>query len=151
MRVSQAFPSKYVKAADLQDRAHLLTIRAVTMEDVGGDDAKPVVYFQGTDKGVVLNRTNAETIAVCYTDETDNWVGKQIEVYPDTTHFQGKLVACIRVRRPMPPAQAGGQSPFGQVDQRLSTPLPPPNAAPADPGPAGPDSYGHDLSDEIPF
>lgn len=136
MRVSQAFPSKYVKAADLQDRAHLLTIRAVTMEDVGGGDTKPVLYFQNAEKGVVLNRTNAETIAFCYTDETDNWIGKQIEVYPDTTHFQGKLVPCVRVRRPMPPAQ-NGQA-FGASA--------PPSAPVGDPGPA------HEgLDDDIPW
>jgi len=147
MRISQAFPSKYIKAGDLEDRAHIVTIERVEMTDVGQEGApeiKPVVYFAGKEKGIVLNRTNADTIAFLYGDETEAWRGKQIEVYPDTTHFQGRVMPCIRMRRPMPPAQPS------QPDQRLSTPLPPPNAAPGDPGPSSSGPSG-DLNDEIPW
>ena len=68
MRVSQAFPSNYLKAADLQGRNVPVTMNRVEMEDIGGDH-KPVVYFNGKDKGVVLNKTNANNIAQLYGDD----------------------------------------------------------------------------------
>jgi hypothetical protein len=139
MRISQAFPSKYITAGDLQDRAHVLTVSRVEMADIGKENQqehKPVVFFQGKEKGMVLNKTNAETLAYVYTDETDNWIGKPVEVYPDTVMFQGKVVPCIRVRKPVQAAPAASsqmhrdhQAPLDQVP--LSSP--------------------HDLDDDIPF
>lgn len=130
MKMSQAFPSKYLKAADLNDQAHLLTMREVAMEKISETDQKPVLYFQGADKGIVLNRTNADTIALAYGDDSDGWIGKPIEVFPSTVMFNNAVVPCIRVRKPMTQAQA----PLGGAA---------PNTESGDPG-AG-------LDDEIPF
>lgn len=110
MKINQAFPSKYIKAADLGGKEHTLTIAKVQIEDVGGqnnEEDRPVMYFAGRQKGVVLNRTNATAIAHRYGDDTDEWVNKPVTVYPDTTMFQGKMVDCIRMRVPAPPAEAG--------------------------------------------
>ena len=85
------------------------------MESVGQDshDTKPVLHFQGAQKGMVLNKTNANVITILYGDETDNWIGKQIELYPTQTDFRGEIVDCIRCRAPgqvgalgTPPVQA---------------------------------------------
>ena len=62
MLVSQAFPSEYLKAADLKGRNVRVVIERVEMRDIG-DDHKPVVFFQGHDKGCVLNKTNSNNIA----------------------------------------------------------------------------------------
>lgn len=100
-RVSEAFPSKYISAPDLNGQSCVLTIDAVKSEGVGTPpEMLPVAYFQGTQKGLVLNVTNANTIALHHGDEMDNWGGKQIEIYPTTTPFAGKIVDCIRVRAP---------------------------------------------------
>ena len=50
-----------------------------------------------------VSKTNAQTIADAYGDDTEAWQGKDLEVYPDRTSFQGKLVDCIRVRILVPP------------------------------------------------
>lgn len=108
MRVGAAFPSKYLKVADLNGKPVTATIKNVEIEDVG-DDEKPVVYFRegGGKKGLVLNRVNAETITeVCGTDEMDDWPGHRIVLYPDKTSFQGKRVDCIRVREAAKAASA---------------------------------------------
>ena len=97
MKMSAAFPSKYLKASDLQGRAVKLVIKGVELEEVG-DGHKPVVYFEGKEKGVVLNKTNGSMIASLYGDDTDMWAGKEIEVFPDKTPFQGQIVDCLRVR-----------------------------------------------------
>jgi hypothetical protein len=99
MRISSAFPSEYLKAADLQGRNISVTISHVEMRDVG-DDNKPVLFFQGKDKGVVLNKTNANNIAIAYGDDTEEWVGKEVVLYEAMVDFQGRSVAAIRIRPP---------------------------------------------------
>lgn|SRR5262249_35173559 len=64
MRISQTFASKYMKAADLDGGDMLATIDRVVEEEVGKDkQSKPVLYLNGQQKGIVLNRTNAERLA----------------------------------------------------------------------------------------
>ena len=101
MRMSQAFPSAYIKAVDLfdaqnQPRRVKLKINRVEMEDVG-DDNKPVVQFIGSDKKLVLNKTNTREIVEAYGDESDEWHGKIIEVYPARVEYAGKKMWGIRV------------------------------------------------------
>lgn len=105
MDINSVFPSKYLKASDLQGQDATVTISHVAIEDVGGDDRKPVVYFTGKDKGIVLNKTNAAAIQNLYGADTDNWTGKRIILFPTQTDFQGKPTACIRVRLNAPPAE----------------------------------------------
>ena len=100
MNINLAFPSAYLKAADLQGRRVGVTIEKVVMEDIGGDQ-KPVVRFRGKDRGIVLNKTNAAMIAeITGTEETDEWKGAAVVLYPTKTDFQGKRVDCIRVDYP---------------------------------------------------
>jgi hypothetical protein len=97
MRVSEAFPSEFLKAADLRDRNIIVVIDHVEMKDIGGDH-KPILFFQGKDRGLVLNKTNANNIAAAHGDDTDDWTGKEIVLFPAMTDYQGKTVPCIRVR-----------------------------------------------------
>lgn len=100
MNISSAFPSTYLKAADLQGKRVTVTIDKVVMEDIGGEH-KPILKFQGKDRGVVLNRTNANMIAeITGSEETGDWQGARIVLYPTKTDFQGKRVDCIRVDYP---------------------------------------------------
>ncbi len=101
MKISAAFPSNYIKASDLNGKPWDMKIRAVAMEDLGqGNDkeSKPVLYFDSAQKGLVLNKTNANTIVNSYGDDTGNWTGKDIQVFPTTTEFKGETVDAIRVR-----------------------------------------------------
>ena len=127
MDINAAFPSNWLKAADLQGREVQVVIKEVVSEDIG-DGHKPVVYFQKGTKGLVLNKTNALAIADVYGSDTDNWTGATVTVYPDKTTFQGRRVDCLRVRctRAAPPTRE-------QLRPSLPT--------------TGPD----DLDDSIPF
>jgi len=110
MRIGQAFPSSYLKKEDVGNGVNL-TIKDVKVEDVGGNkdpaDQKPVIYFHESDRGMTCNKTNAEIITqIMGTDDTDQWIGKQICLYDDPTiFFGGKITGGIRVR----PVQLGQQ------------------------------------------
>lgn len=133
MKMSEAFPSKYLKAEDLKGQRIPVTISHVSMEDVGDDNAaqKPVLYFQGSQKGMVLNKTNANQLVYLYGDDTDGWPGKQVELFTMMVEYQGRSVPGLRIAPPpgqrieqgtMPdgrptlpntPGQAIGEDPFG--------------------------------------
>ena len=99
MRISSAFPSEFLKAADLDGRSVKVIMDRVEMRDIGGDH-KPILFFQGKEKGMVLNKTNANNIAGVYGDDTNDWTGKELVLFEAMVDFQGKTVAAIRVRTP---------------------------------------------------
>jgi hypothetical protein len=126
LNIQTAFPSQFLRAADLDGKPVNLTIEKVVMEEVGqGADAdtKPCVYFtdspykykNGT-KGWILNVTNSKMIAAYYGDDTDNWIGKPVQVYPDKVQFGANIVDAIRVRivasSPPAPVPEDDGSPF---------------------------------------
>lgn len=104
MNINQAFPSKYLRAADIGDAQPVVTIEKVLMEEVGQGERKelkPVVYFAGKSKGLVLNKTNATMISrVAASDDTDDWKGVQIKLIAAEVEFQGELTMALRVREP---------------------------------------------------
>ena len=119
MHFELMYPSRYLKVADLRERDVTLTIdptRKIRREELTGQngkkDKKPILYFAECrekaaksgeeEKRMVLNITNARTIATLYNEpEMDNWGGFRITLYPG--QHNGK--PCIRVRDTMP-AQA---------------------------------------------
>ena len=115
MNINSAFPSNYLKASDLGESQPIVTIDRVEIEPVGRDkEMKPVVYFQGKTKGIVLNKTNAKKIAeLASSPNTEDWRGVQIKLYATEVEFGGEHVEAIRVkaatngaaRRPAPVAQ----------------------------------------------
>lgn len=133
MRVSDAFPSNYLKASDLQGRAVTVKMDRASMETLGNDE-KLVLYFIGKEKGMVLNKTNANNIAFIYGDDTDLWHGQEITLFEAMVDFQGKTVPAIRVRGPQ--RRAAQQSHQAPPQQRQ-------------PEMAG--AGNADMNDEIPF
>ncbi len=111
MKLGDLFPSRFLKAADLQGREVPVTISHVGAEQLEGQhgkETKGVVYFRVHSKGLVLNQVNATTIAEAYGDETDNWGNKHLVLYPTRTQFGAKMVDCIRIRIP---GQSGRAAP----------------------------------------
>jgi len=96
MDYKKVFTSQYFKADDLNGRTATYTVTNCTVETVG-DDEKLVLKFSGTARPLVLNRTNATTMAELHGSETDGWEGKQIKLVPATTQYQGKTVKCTRI------------------------------------------------------
>lgn len=108
MNIDKAFPSNYLKASDLGDAQPIVTIDRVEVEAIGRDkELKPVLYFVGKEKGVVLNKTNSNKIVgLLGSKDTDEWIGCKIRLYATETEFGGETVECIRVK-----AAGGAQKP----------------------------------------
>jgi len=108
--VNDYFPSKWLKAADLKGKEPVVIIREIAYEPVGQKrEMKPVVYFRGQEKGLVLNRTNANRIIqIAGSADTDEWVGVSIKLYATEVEFQGQLMDGLRVK----PPQASKQNPL---------------------------------------
>ena len=132
MKIGSAFPGQYIKAADLQGKRVQVVIDHVEMEDIGGE-TKPVLHFRGKERGLVLNKTNANAVwGITGTDETDEWSGVTVVLYPSKTDFQGKRVDCIRIDPPVQPVR------------RQAPPPPPPSPVSGEIGEDQPD-------DTVPF
>jgi hypothetical protein len=157
MDINAAFSSKYLKASDLQGRDVTVKMGRVEQEKVG-DDMKLVIYFQGKERGMILNRTNANAIADAYGGETEDWYGKAITLFEQMVDFQGKRVPGLRIRAPRQaprPAPQRQMAEAGFDDERPA----PRRAPPVDdfPGDRDPISSGRaparndDLNDDINF
>jgi len=136
MKMSSAFPSKYVRAADLNDREVTVVMDRIELEDVG-DGHKPVLYFRKSTKGLVLNKTNAKVIAGTYGDDTDDWIDKTIILYPAMVDFRGDMVEAIRVRIPKKPLAKQEPAPASVQHTEANPPMA--------------ESIGGAIDDEIPF
>lgn len=139
MLITEAFPSKYISAADLQGRAARVHIDRVEMGQFNDGKSKPILYFQGKQKGLALNKTNANTIMNSYGPNTDDWAGAEVELFPAEVDFQGKMVQAVRVRvpprRPVQPAA------------RPTQPMQPRQAVPVQAAPQNEPPF----DDDIPF
>jgi hypothetical protein len=146
MDIKAAFPGSFLKAADLQGRRVNVGIDRVTLEEVGGEH-KPVIYFIGKERGLVLNKTNGNIIAEMYGTETDNWHGCVITLYPAKVEFQGNIVAAIRVHLdPM-----AGMSAQAQAPDPAPAPAPRQMATPRNQPVNGKPPSAPVMDDEIPF
>jgi hypothetical protein len=107
MKLSEAFPSAFLKAEDLNNRQVSVTIEAAEIEVIGqGRDRenKLVLTFRGKEKKLICNKTNANSIAAVYGDDTDAWIGQRITLVSMQVEYQGKMGPAIRVLGPATPA-----------------------------------------------
>lgn len=141
MNINQAFPTKYLRAEDLGGREIPVIISHVIVEKFDDGKVKPILYFQGKQKGVALNKTNSTNISAAFGPETDHWAGKPVMLYPAWVDYQGKSVQAIRVRPAYPNPQQQGQQMQAPVNPA------PMQQAPQQAAPATIDDFG----DSIPF
>ena len=96
------YPSEYLGSPDLHGKDAKVTISRVELEEVCGSDGKkqtkPVVWFDKAKKRFVLCKTNAKSISKQHGNDTDQWVGKSITLYPTTCIAFGQEVECVRIR-----------------------------------------------------
>lgn len=132
MKSDQAFPSKYLKAADFAGgkRPHFQVAR-VEFENVGREDkpdlkpvmhvlynGRPILAANGEEKGIVINQTNWGAIATDLGDESDAWIGHTIEFFSMRVQGPNGMTDGIRCRviHPTDVAPAAASS-FGGTSQ----------------------------------
>ena len=103
--MSEAFPSKYLKASDLADGPVVAAVKVAALEQIKGfngqETTKPVLYFAKKLKPLPLNRTNFESVMdICGSDDSDNFPGTKIELYASKTSMNGRVMDCVRIRAP---------------------------------------------------
>lgn len=105
-KMSEMFPSRFLKAGDLPPGREVpLQIDGITLEEIQGEDeARPCLSFRGQTKLLVLNRTNANTLAERFGDDSGSWIGKTVAAFATSCQFGGRTVPCLRLRVPLPPA-----------------------------------------------
>jgi hypothetical protein len=111
------YPTKYFVATDFPETPKVLQIETARREEFKDGDKsveKLVVYFVGQKSGLVVGPTvwdqiadvvAADGISKFDSDDFTKWKDHWVELYRDRTPFGGKMVACIRVRKPntLPP------------------------------------------------
>src|SRR5262249_46332370 len=121
MKLSKLFASKYANATDI-NKPIQLTIGSVALESMQDGKPKPVIYFNGAQKGVVCNRTNANVVAMlAKSDDTDAWPGTKVEIFADLVAFRGDLVRAIRFRAPKGRATVGEEPHVEPTNEPTST------------------------------
>lgn len=114
------YDKDFIGAWDIDGTDKVITIKRVDagqLTSVGGRKSKkPVIYFEGSDKGFALNSTNGKTIAAMYGVYVEGWIGKKIALFKSTTRNPDGSgdVDCIRVR-PKAPDQG-----FGDSDDKIA-------------------------------
>src|SRR5215831_1096232 len=103
MKREDVFPSRWLKAADLEGKKVRAIIGRLEMQEMGDDGEKPVLFFTRAqneavkNKGLVLNSTNWESIELMHGPESDDWLGKEITLYATKVPFRGKMTDGIRI------------------------------------------------------
>ena len=94
------------------------TIGSVESTEFKNDDgsaaAKPVLHFQDLPQALVLNKTNFTALSLMFGEDTNDWIGAKVALYPSRVDFKGKTMPTIKVRRPQKAAAApaSGGHPF---------------------------------------
>jgi hypothetical protein len=121
--IDNEFPSKYLKASDFDEDGTVMTIASYARETIknreGAMEAKPILYFRGNDKGLILNKTNAAKLTKLFQSaDTDDWIDQPVKLYATEVQFGADQVQAIRIKQaalpgkktnpnmPRPPASA---------------------------------------------
>ena len=85
----ELYPGRFLKAGQLGERKITLTIAAVIVDKLIGDDGQPkkkgVISFAGTEAQWALNRTNGLCLLEMFGRKPQEWIGHKVTLY------QGKV------------------------------------------------------------
>jgi len=104
MKLNDLFPRKYATGEDLAGKSVTLTISHLRLEKMiptpgTAPVEKWVVFFKEAQKGIVLSKTLAFQISKAVgSEDTDDWVGKKVVLYPEPVNVAGYTRTAIRAR-----------------------------------------------------
>jgi hypothetical protein len=96
--------AQFLKKDDINPGGQVVTIAKFEMTDIedrdGGLKQKVCVHFEGVDKPLVLNSTNANALKLFTGAEVPlDAIGKKVEMYVDpSVSFGGQIMGGIRFR-----------------------------------------------------
>lgn len=104
MNINQLYPKKYATGEDLKGKQVKVTIADVSIEKMrpnpqSPEIEKPVLHVENGQKGIVLSKTLATQIAsLLKADDTDDWKGQQVVLYPVSLMVAGQQKVAIRAK-----------------------------------------------------
>ena len=128
-KVGEMLQSKYLKTSDVPDPV-IVTITKVGKVNLAKEDAPPefkwAMRFKEYEKPMVLNSTNIKICEkVLGSDDTDEWVGKEIVLYTDdNVSFQGELVGGLRFKGKEKEPQRVAAKPNGNAVSAIDSDIP---------------------------
>ena len=103
MEYDDIYKNRWIKADDIGDEDLILTIKDVNAEEVGADkEMKLVLTFKDQEKGLALNKTNAENLKDRFGATPNDWIGKKIALYTTEVDYAGKTTLAVRIRKKTP-------------------------------------------------
>jgi hypothetical protein len=110
MKLSEAFPSKYLSAADISEPT-VAKIKLAEEENIksrdGKEQRKVVLYFAKKWKPLPLNRTNFESVMdICGSDDSADFPGTEIELFTMKVQGPNGITDGVRIRAPGAAAKA---------------------------------------------
>src|SRR5258706_14910498 len=113
---------RFLKASDWQGRKVSVRIESFTVENFK-ERKQIVLKFFGAKKVFGLNKINTKMIASMYGDEVEEWIGKEVRLFPSKTqNQQGQIVDCVRIEYQMPHAPQQFVSGLPGVVHQAKTP-----------------------------
>lgn len=99
MKLHDVYPSQWLAASDVE-ASLTVTVKGLTFAEVGRDkEQKPVLWFEEVEKGLILNKTNWNNmVLITKEDDSDDWVGHQVQLYSTKVQFGGEEVDAVRIR-----------------------------------------------------
>lgn len=111
----KSFNSNYIGGWTFADGDKVFTIKDVREQIVRNEknqngEEKMCIFFEETDKPMVLNSTNNDTItAVIGSPNFDDWIGKRILIGTEKVKAFGDIWDAVRVRHEKPAAKPNGK------------------------------------------
>ena len=109
----KSFNSNYIGGWTFADGDKVFTIKDVHEQEVKserGGEERICVYFEETEKPMVLNSTNNDTITeVIGSPMFDDWIGKKILIGTEKVRAFGDVWDAVRVRHEKPTPKKKGE------------------------------------------
>ena len=85
----------------MQEKPFKGTIKRAVQEEMRDGARRVVVYFEGRQRGLVLNGSRYNAICqIAKSRNSDDWIGADVVVTAGKTNFGGKQVDCMELRAP---------------------------------------------------
>jgi alkanesulfonate monooxygenase SsuD/methylene tetrahydromethanopterin reductase-like flavin-dependent oxidoreductase (luciferase family) len=95
----------YLKAAHLKTAIVPATVDRIEFQTVhprpGQEEIKPVMYFTGKQKGLILTATNQDFLRATFGDEITASYGKQITLRAVSKKIAGRMIDTVLVELPV--------------------------------------------------
>lgn len=91
---------KYLEGVMIMDQRltmRIMSVREEQIESKQGTEAKAVMYFHGSNKGLILNKTNIKRLVAMFGADTDQWLHNWVTIYAEKGNWFGRSGWAVRI------------------------------------------------------